>query len=45
LLAIGNVILFSKYGKDVRGIPNIILFMKALAAFVTFLIICNHFFT
>lgn len=27
------------------GIPDIILFMKALAAFVTFLIICNHFFT
>lgn len=27
------------------GVPNVIFFMKALAAFVTFLIICNHFFT
>lgn len=27
------------------GIPKLIFFMKALAAFVTFLIICNHFFT
>lgn len=50
LLAIGNVILFSKYGRDGGevggvGVPDVIFFMKALAAFVTFLIICNHFFT
>lgn len=40
---------FPKYGRDGGGgwggIPKLIFFMKALAAFVTFLIICNHFFT